>query len=285
MQLNNYLNSVQRLTDVEVKRLTDFVNSIEKEMLININSGLLNSRDLAFFNLKIGEAKQLITALQNGGSKWTPEMVKNMYVEGLRFGAVTLSIETLVSRFDVEAMNVLSNNIYGRFQDLTTIIGRRVDDIYREVALANLKGNIAGYRGLYETAERIKEGLAERGITGFVDRAGKEWNMTSYTDMVARSSTMETFRQGTANEYIQNDIDLVQINNVITSTSCEVCRKYAGKIISLTGKTVGYPTLDEIRAEGMFHPNCIHSYHVVIPDLEALREENKRLEAQYYGKV
>jgi hypothetical protein len=264
--------------------MTDFVNSIEKEMLISINSGLLNPKNLVFFNSKIGEAKQLITALQNGSSKWTAEMVKNMYVEGVRFGATTLGIETLFSKFDVQAMNVLAQNIYGRFQDLTTVVGRRVNDVYREVALANIKGNIAGYQGLYDTADRIKQGLAERGITGFTDVAGREWNMTSYTDMVARTSTMETFRQGTANEYIQNDIDLVQINNVITSMSCEVCRKYAGKIISLTGKTPGYPTLDEIRAEGMFHPNCIHSYHVVIPDLGALQEENKRLEAQYYGK-
>ncbi len=29
-----------------------------------------------------------------------------------------------------------------------------------------------------------------------------------------------------------------------------------GEILSLTGKTPGYPTLEEAKTAGLFHPNC-----------------------------
>jgi hypothetical protein len=287
MQVNSYLNFVNKLTEAETQRIIKLYSDAEKQILTLINSGLLNPYQIGFLKNKLAEADKILGYLNQGSKQWTQEMTTGLYGAGVKFADLSIGVVTnpdiLASRFHLEAMNVLANNVYGRLDELTGVVGRRINDIYRSVTLESIKSNIAGYDSLSKIAQNMRDNLAKQGITGFVDKAGKEWNMTSYTDMVARTSTMETFRQGTANEYLENDIDLVQINNVITPTTCEVCRKYAGKIISLMGKTPGYPTLEEVTVEGMFHPNCIHSYHVVIPDTETLRKENDRLQKIYEG--
>jgi hypothetical protein len=287
MQVNSYLNFVNKLTEAETQRIIKLYSDAEKQILTLINSGLLNPYQIGFLKNKLSEADKILDYLNQGSKQWTQEMTTGLYGAGVKFADLSIGVVTnpdiLASRFHLEAMNVLANNVYGRLGELTGVVGRRINDIYRSIALESIKSNIAGYDSLSKIAQNMRDNLAKQGITGFVDKAGKEWNMTSYTDMVARTSTMETFRQGTANEYLENDIDLVQINNVITPTTCEVCRKYAGKIISLTGKTEGYPTLEEVTVEGMFHSNCIHSYHVVIPDTETLRKENDRLQKIYEG--
>jgi len=44
-------------------------------------------------------------------------------------------------------------------------------------------------------------------------------------------------------------------------------------VLSLTGRTPGYPTVDQARAAGLFHPNCRHSLGAYIPGLtEPMRQ-------------
>ena len=55
--------------------------------------------------------------------------------------------------------------------------------------------------------------------------------------------------------------------------SCEICKRWSGKIISLTGATKGYPTQDEAVADGLFHPRCNCYFSVVLPgEVEQLKE-------------
>ncbi|MEG1501987.1 MAG: phage minor capsid protein [Synergistaceae bacterium] len=60
------------------------------------------------------------------------------------------------------------------------------------------------------------------------------------------------------NEYLAHGEDLV----IVTShtTTCKKCSPWGGKILSLTGETKGYPTMEEAKASGLFHPNCRHTY-------------------------
>jgi len=283
--INSYLYAVQKLDAIEVERLIKFISKVEKEIIKQINSGLLNAQSLAYMKQKVNEAEKLTNALMIESSKWVKEMTNTMYLSGVKFASLAIGVEPLFTKFDVQAMNVLAGNLYQKFADVSTVVGRRIDDVYRAVALENLKGQISGYTSVWDTAKNIRNDLAQRGITGFVDRAGKNWDMESYTNMVARTSTAEVFRQGTANTYMQRDIDLVQIlpDEEGSINSCEICQRWAGKIISLTGKTEGYPTLQDAIDDGVFHPNCIHNYHALRPTLKELVKERKELEAKYYG--
>lgn len=282
--INSYLAFVNNLRGKEVERITKLYAETEKQILTSINSGLLNAKDLVFFKGKLTEAQKILGYLDSGAQQWSQAMVTNMYGAGVKFAGLTANISVsaadLQNKFNLQAMKVLSDNIYGRFQDISDLVGRRIQDLYRTTALEAIKTNISGLDSLSKVAENLRKGLAEQGITGFVDKTGKQWNMDTYSNMVARSTTMETFRQGTGNEYLQNNIDLVQITGG-SANSCDACSKWEDQIVSLSGTDENYPSLDEAMAEGLFHPNCQHSYHVVQPDLDVLTKENDRLQKIY----
>lgn len=125
----------------------------------------------------------------------------------------------------------------------------------------------------------------DAGITAFIDKRGRSWNMASYTDMLCRTSSMQIFHQAKTNEYLAHGEDLV----IVTShtPTCAKCAPWNGKILSLTGETPGFPTMDEARAAGLFHPNCRHTYGLYIEDDEEATVVNKnnhvRKEIPVYG--
>ena len=64
--------------------------------------------------------------------------------------------------------------------------------------------------------------------------------------------------------YIEEGLDVMQL---IWSCPCEICEKYQMRLFSLTGRTPGLPTKQELVDAGVFHPDCIHSY-AAISDFE-----------------
>jgi len=65
---------------------------------------------------------------------------------------------------------------------------------------------------------------------------------------------------------VENDFDLVQVS---AHGGCDLCAPWEGAILSISGDTPGYPTVDEAEASGLFHPNCKHAINTLIPDLAA----------------
>ena len=176
-----------------------------------------------------------------------------------------------------QAAQVLAENAYQRFEDVVQVIGRQVNDIYRELALENVRRTVVGYDTWKQTARRFRGQLAERGVTGFKDRAGKMWNMRTYTEMHARTVCMQAHLEGTANRLVEQGHDLVKIST--HRGACELCQPWQGKILSITGKTEGYPTLEEAKAAGLFHPNCRHAYGLYIDLDKEIEELEMELEA------
>ena len=103
---------------------------------------------------------------------------------------------------------------------------------------------------------------ASQGITAFIDKSGRSWNMATYCEMLTRTSTMQVFHQAKVNEYLAHGEDLVIVT--YHTPTCKKCAPWGGKILSLTGETKGYPTMEEAKASGLFHPNCRHTYSLWI---------------------
>ncbi|HHV35561.1 MAG TPA: hypothetical protein GXX59_08285 [Syntrophomonadaceae bacterium] len=131
-----------------------------------------------------------------------------------------------------------------------------------------------GFDTWKQAARRYREQLAEQGVTGFKDRAGRMWNMRTYTEMAARTTAMQAHLEGTANRLAEQGHDLIEISSHVGA--CKLCLPWENKVLSLTGKTPGYPTLEEAKAAGLFHVNCRHAYGLYI-DLD---KEIERLEAE-----
>lgn len=100
--------------------------------------------------------------------------------------------------------------------------------------------------------------------------------MATYCEMLTRTSTAQIYHQGKSNEYLAHGEDLVLVTHHVPT--CKKCAPWGGKVLSLTGETPGYPTMDDARAAGLFHPNCRHTYSLF---QEGIDDELVRAEEYY----
>jgi hypothetical protein len=112
--------------------------------------------------------------------------------------------------------------------------------------------------------------MEQKGIIGFVDKAGREWNIARYTEMLARTTVMNARNESKMNDWRLRGHDLVRVSS--HETVCEKCKPWEGAVLSISGETKKYPSLAEAREAGLFHPNCQHSTGLFV-DLDDLDEE------------
>ena len=122
----------------------------------------------------------------------------------------------------------------------------------------------------------------------FIDKAGRRQSAENYFGMLNRTLHASAARQtyiDTATKEL--GYDLYQIEGGVTGSSVEnpadPCDKWAGRIISMTGETKGYPTYQDAVNDGVFHPQCVHFVRALLPSEmpEAKKEEKaERKEAR-----
>lgn len=264
--------SPPQLTESEANRLIQLYADAEREILTQINRALLRGNKTEYLEAMRDNVRAILDSLRAGSRTWCEEAIPRIYVRSAQGVDVRLrasGIGKAISGFGAihqQAVKVLAEAAYNRFDDVVLTVGRRVDDIYRSLALENVRGSVAGYRTWEQVARNYRNQLAEQGVTGFRDKLDRQWNMRTYTKMVARTTTMECHLEGTKNRLIEHGYDLVQVSKHYRP--CDKCAPWEGRILSLTGRTPGYPTLEEAREAGLFHPNCRHTYSLHI-DLDA----------------
>jgi len=271
---------VRKFSDAEIERLVKFYEQAEREILDRLNRALLRGNKTEYLEQMKKNIEAILQQLREGNKTWCTEAIPRVYSQGLYSADAMLkdagiAIKAGFGAIHQQAAQVLAENAYQRFEDVVQVIGRQVNDIYRELALENVRGTVVGYDTWKQTARRFREQLAERGVTGFKDRSGRMWRMTTYSEMVARTTTMQAHLQGTANRLVEQGHDLVKVST--HRGACELCRPFEGKILSITGRTPGYPTLEEAKAAGLFHPRCRHAYGLYI-DLDKEIEELEGIE-------
>ena len=270
---------VRRFSDAEINRLVKFYEQAEREILDRLNRALLRGNKTEYLAQMKKNIEAILQQLREGNRTWCEQAIPRVYSQGLYSADAMLkdigaTVKAGYGAIHQQAAQVLAENAFQRFEDVVQVIGRQVNDIYRELALENVRGTVVGYDTWKQVANRYREQLAERGVTGFKDRAGRMWNMRTYTEMVARTTTAEAHLQGTANRLVEQGHDLIKVST--HRGACELCQPWQGKILSITGKTEGYPTLEEAKAAKLFHVNCRHAYGLYI-DLD---KEIEELEAE-----
>lgn len=262
-----------KFSEAEAKRLIQLYNAAEKEILEEIVRGLLRGNDLKYLRTMLRNVEQILDDLLNGSRTWSEQAIPEVYAKAVEFAdgqlAKVKASGQLAAGFGAvhqQAVQVLAEAAYTRFDDVTRTIGRQANDIYRRLALESVRGGAVGYKTWQQIAANYRNQLAEQGVTGFKDKRGRQWNMTSYTEMVSRTTLMEVHLEGTANRLLERGHDLVKVSR--HSNPCRLCQPWEGKTLSLTGKTEGYPTLEQARSAKMFHPNCRHAYSLFLPDLD-----------------
>lgn len=121
------------------------------------------------------------------------------------------------------------------------------DERGRYIKLAEYEGRLS--------YERYAELMLENHWVGFVDAAGRRWDLNNYAEMLTRTKVREAVSRGTEDRLTANGLDLVQI--VGPTIVVDWCGEYRGKVFSISGRSTEYPPLSSCPNGGTpFHPRC-----------------------------
>jgi hypothetical protein len=190
----------------------------------------------------------------------------------------------------LRALEALNKETLTNLEATSTRILRSSLDSYRSIVSDTASQVLLGTQTRRQACQEALDRFAKKGITGFVDARGRGWDLSSYTEMAMRTATGRAAVQGHIDRLQENGLDLVIVSDA--PGECELCRPWEGKVLSSSAKDPDHPSLDQARAEGLFHCNCRHSvslyqegitkpYGVTAdPEGDAARQKQRYLERQ-----
>jgi len=102
----------------------------------------------------------------------------------------------------------------------------------------------------------------------FTDKAGRQWEDARYYQMVTRTTAQRVYNEATI-DALADGGELARISSDGADLRCKQCQAWEGRIIRISGKGRDFPTYDDAKDAGVFHPNCVHSLEYVDEEDEA----------------
>lgn len=173
-----------------------------------------------------------------------------------------------------------------------TQILRAVNDGYRSTVAEVTGRMVTGVATRREVTQQLLDTWAAKGLTGFRDRAGRNWRPETYAEMAVRTAALRALKQGHTDRLRARGYDVVVISS--HRASAPQCKPFQGKLISLSGQTPAGPieavsrmtgqpvretvlcSMAEAEARGLHHPNCKHTHTLWVPGAPrpAMREDD-----------
>lgn len=160
-----------------------------------------------------------------------------------------------------KAADILAD-LNNRMEAVERTVLRRFDDVY-----ANVIGETSALvaTGAYTQRQALQVAMqrfADEGITGFVDRAGRHWDLSVYAETAMLTAIEKASVAGYIDTMTSYGYDLAIISE--HEGACPLCEAWQGVIVSVSGDHPDYPSLAEAESDGVFHPRCLHdlsTYH------------------------
>lgn len=166
---------------------------------------------------------------------------------------------------NTRAVSALVGKTLGLITNTHTQILRNSQDIYRKVIAETATRGVVGTQTRRQVAQQALNRFAAKGIGGFTDKAGREWDLASYVEMSTRSAIGQAAVNGHLDRMESNGRDLVIVSD--HPEECALCRPWEGKILSISGLSGNYPAVSTARGAGLFHPGCGHTLGAYIEGL------------------
>ena len=179
---------------------------------------------------------------------------------------VSSTLALIWSTWENKTMNQLRN------LGMTLIDGAQttyIQIVYKSAAKM-LAGATTTRQAIAETArgwiaEATAEGL-ENGIPALVDKAGRNWSVEAYAQMVLRSNERQMVTAVQESAFNEFDVDLVEISSHLGARP--KCAPYQGRVYSRSGTSTKFPALSSTskgEIAGLFGIQCGHSMYAYNP--------------------
>lgn len=253
------------------------------------------------------EVEQEIATFQKALKQYSVKSANTSYKSGVKLALLGVEAKEVATAFKFgaanrEAIQVLAKTTYQPLSKMAQHIGRAtLEYLKRE----NFKDTQSVLKALGKLAD--SEFLRKTGIEGVADVAvgSVSWQKAAreirdkiikeadfkvpyykkdgtlsrfvpaqdYAKMVSRTTTANIMREGAKDSILDTfdgEFDLVEVLGVSTFPNSP-CIPFQGQLLSLTGITKGYTTVDEAKAAGLYHVNCIHSFGITDKVMEVYR--------------
>ena len=295
------MNKDKKLENLEIKNRRLLLKIYKKhinKLKLQIAEATEKGNDTVYLENLRAQVEKEIVRFEKDLKQYSTGAVKASYESGAR-AAVVGAIATeaagayVFGSANTQAMNILAQTTYeplgkmaqqiGRstlnymkrenFENTQTVLkalGKFVDSEYlRKTGVEGIGNVVVGSESWQIAARKIRDKIIAEG-TIKVPYYNKKGNVIryvgaqDYAKMVSRTTTANVYREGAKDRILDtfgDEGDLVEILGV-SKFPDSPCIPYQGKILSLEGQTKGYTTIAEAKANGLFHPNCIHSFGV-----------------------
>lgn len=171
------------------------------------------------------------------------------------------------------ALNALIREAIGGVAAGQQSILRAVMDDYRQIVALSSTRITIGTQTRLQAAQKALDEFAARGIRGFRDSAGRNWEIESYAEMATRTASGRAAVAGGLDRLQDRGHDLVIVSNA--PEECSICRRWEGKVLSISGSSQGdagdgvhvAATVSEAEGAGLLHANCRHNLSAYVPGL------------------
>ncbi len=190
------------------------------------------------------ETGRIRRALLVQAASWLGVAIPGMYLAGSRIGSLQGP--------HAKAAQALAAQEFNRFKEVDATISRHVEEVIAEAEKRRTQA------ALSQSAAKVDYAGLRGRVVGHKTIDGKSLGLGKYIEMLAITAARNVFNLAVENAARENQEDLMRISREVRSNSCGPCRLWAGRTISITGRTPGYPTKSEAEEAGIWHPHCIH---------------------------
>lgn len=267
------------MDDRTAEALTRIYRGAFDELVARLLRAAERGTDTVFLHAQLLDVMQLLAEVDAEARDWIQRHIPEAYRQGQhaaldvlrQAGAAPRGMTATFAGVHRTAVELLADNLYADLTDATSLVGRRVDDVFRRLGIETAARMRSTGTLARQGARDLTIDLLSYGLTGFVDGAGRNWRLDDYADMAVRTTVIEASNLGRINQQVEVGVDLVKMTE--HHPTCPICAVYQGRVYSVSGDDTRYPALYETafsRGFAIVHPRCKHS---VVPYLEHLADD------------
>ena len=207
------------------------------------------------------DLQKIIADLKAERSVMTEEFVKKAWNTASE--AFVAEAHKFTDQFGVTPLSPNSPKVTSIIADMNNALNaedrfilRAANDIYADVIGESSALVATGTYTIREAVAHALNDFADKGISGFVDKSGRTWDMATYAEMATITAIQKATMYGYVDTMKEYGHDLAIISS--HTGACPLCEAWQDVIVSVSGDNKNYPSLDEAIASGCFHPRCVH---------------------------
>lgn len=294
-----YVEQVAKtVADLYGDATADMIRTVARRLARGIDGdGWAEAKLVELLQLR-ADAQAIVAQLTETMPTAVTDAIETAAAKGRTVAATELKLSApITTRVNTAAIEALARETVDRLAVTHLQILRGTLDAYSSVvAEVSAPGVVTGTSTRRQAAQRALDRWAEYGVTGFRDRAGRNWAIESYAEMTTRTASGRAMVQGSLDTYVADGRNFVMVSDA--PQECKACRPWEGKVLSIDGTGVGttvggfrvVASVREATADGLLHANCRHRLSPVVPGLtramhgtadpegDRARQEQRRLE-------